>query len=280
MSIFLEDRDASIRLKDLTIVERRRGPLQRIVLYAHETFGLVLTINEELQHVEAWQALYHEPLVHLPVSFIPNVRDVLILGGGDLFAAREVLKYSSVRSVTLVEHDTNVIDLTNRYYRHSLSVLSDKRFKVRIADARTEFAIRDRRYDLIINDCFDLATEPFTESSYLALESRLTIHGVCSDMIYRHVFEKSTVRKSLSKLSKCSRVVIGLMTIPEYPGALHIQTLWGKNKNLSQRSRITSNKIQKRFIQGKKGIKFDYYNPNYKSFFLYIPPYVERVIST
>jgi spermidine synthase len=280
MGIFLEEQDASIRLKNLRIVERRNGPLQSVVLYRHKALGLVLTIDGELQHVEAWQALYHEPLIHLPASFVPTVQSVLILGGGDLFAAREALKYSSVSEVMLVEHDQNVIDLTKRYYGHAEGVLSDSRLTIKIADARTELLSRSRKFDLVVNDCFDLSALVSFESPYIALEARLTARGVCSDMIYRHVFEKKIVKRSLSKLSRCSRVVMSLMTIPEYPGALHLQTLWGRNKHLTQSSRTTTNRIQRRFLETKRGIQFDYYDPRYRSYFLYVPPYIASAIAT
>ena len=50
-------------------------------------------------------------LVHLPIAFIPIISEVLILGGGSLFAAYEVLKYSSVKNVILCDYDHEVIEL-------------------------------------------------------------------------------------------------------------------------------------------------------------------------
>src|SRR3954465_13981710 len=116
MVVFLEKEDASIRLRGLKLVEQRISPLQEVRLFQHNDLGHVLVIDDELQHVEAWQSLYHEPLVHLPASFIPRLSNALVLGGGDLFTARELLKYKSVLSVTLVEHDSNVLDLMRAHY--------------------------------------------------------------------------------------------------------------------------------------------------------------------
>jgi spermidine synthase len=280
MATFVEREDASIRLQNLKIVESVHGSLQKVDLYKHKVFGHVLVINDELQHVEAWQSLYHEPLVHLPASFIRKVQTVLILGGGDLFAAHEVLKYSSVRRVDLVEHDENVLDLTRRYYPHADRVLSDKRFKITIGDARGEFEEKQKKYDLVINDCFDLAALSTNKSPYEALERRLTVEGVCSDVIYRHVFCRKTVQKSLSQLSRCSRVVLGLTTIPEYPGALHILTLWGRNRHLSQTPRSLQNKQQRDLSKKNCSIVFDYYDPRFRAFYLYIPPYVRAAIAS
>lgn len=279
MATFVEREDASIRLKDLELLERKNSRLQHVALYKHRAFGHVLVIDGELQHVEAWQSLYHEPLIHVPASFIRDVRSVLILGGGDLFAAREALKYPSVRNITLVEHDRNVIDLTLRHYRHGKPLLTDKRLDIRIADARQEFSQNGERYDLIINDCFDLASRSTHRSPYESLEQRLTSEGVCSDMIYRHVFCRKTVQRSLSQLNERSHVILGLMTVPEYPGAVHILTLWGRNRYLSQSSRGIQNKLQKSLLRGTRASQFDYYNPRYRAFHLYIPPYVRAALA-
>jgi spermidine synthase len=279
MATFVEATDASVRLKDLKLLERKHGTLQDIILYSHPSLGHILTIDGELQHVEAWQSLYHEPLVHVPASFIADIKTVLILGGGDLFAAREALKYPTVKEVRLVEHDQNMIDLTRTHYAHASTVLSDLRLAIDIADARVEFAKRCPKYDLVINDCFDLSLPSTHRSAYEALEQRLTPQGVCGDMVYRHVFYKRTVRRSLSALAKRSHLVLGLMTIPEYPGALHLQTLWGKNAHLSQTPRIIRNAVQRRFLSTRRGIEFDYYDPRFRNYFLYVPPYVRKAIA-
>src|SRR5882724_9584850 len=114
MVTFQEPEDAAIRLAGLQVVARVKSAIQKIVVYRHPILGRVLVLNDELHHVEAWQAHYHEPLVHLPASFIPALKRVLILGGGCLFAAREVLKYSTIESVEQVEHDPAVIRLMQR----------------------------------------------------------------------------------------------------------------------------------------------------------------------
>ena len=42
------------------------------------------------------------------MQMVPNAERVLILGGGDGLAAREVLKYPQVKNVTLVDLDPNM----------------------------------------------------------------------------------------------------------------------------------------------------------------------------
>ena len=70
-----------------------------------------LYINGNLQFSSTDEAIYHEQLVHPAMSLVPDHRRVLILGGGDGMALREVLKYDDVESVTLVDLDPEITRL-------------------------------------------------------------------------------------------------------------------------------------------------------------------------
>lgn len=98
---FYENEPVSLQLSNLTTIESYHSSKQNIQLLNHQWLGKILIINGEIQHIENYQPLYHELLVHLPAAFVPNIQNVLILGGGSLFAAFEVLKYPSVKHVTL-----------------------------------------------------------------------------------------------------------------------------------------------------------------------------------
>jgi len=81
---------------------------QRIVLQHNDAKNEYrLTLNGGLQFSSLDEARYHEFLVHVPMVFAPGrgAMRVLVLGGGDGLALREVLKYPNVESVTLVDLD-------------------------------------------------------------------------------------------------------------------------------------------------------------------------------
>ena len=67
-----------------------------------------LYINGNLQFSSRDEARYHEALVLPAMQMVPNAERVLILGGGDGLAAREVLKYPQVKNVTLVDLDPDM----------------------------------------------------------------------------------------------------------------------------------------------------------------------------
>lgn len=93
-----------------TVIYAKATPYQRIVL-TKAPHDLRLFLNNNLQFSTRDEYRYHEALVHPGLASLANPRHVLILGGGDGLAAREVLKYPSVETVTLVDLDGAMTDL-------------------------------------------------------------------------------------------------------------------------------------------------------------------------
>nr|WP_263173139.1 polyamine aminopropyltransferase [Streptomyces sp. SCSIO ZS0520] len=96
---------------------------------------------------------YHEALVH-PAMNGPHAR-VLILGGGDGLAAREVLRHRDVRRVDIVEADPGVTALART--DPALSALNDHalrdpRVHIRTGDSFARLRTTTRTYDVIVSD--------------------------------------------------------------------------------------------------------------------------------
>jgi spermidine synthase len=92
------------------IVHAITTPYQRLVVTRWKD-DLRLYINGNLQFSSRDEHRYHEALVHPMMESLPWARNVLILGGGDGLALREVLRYPEVAHVTLVDLDPRVTDL-------------------------------------------------------------------------------------------------------------------------------------------------------------------------
>jgi spermidine synthase len=92
------------------IVFARQSPYQRVVVTASEG-GVRLFLNGNLQFHSRDEYRYHEALVHPAMLAHGAPKRVLVLGGGDGMAVREVLKHPSVESVTLVELDPAMTEL-------------------------------------------------------------------------------------------------------------------------------------------------------------------------
>jgi spermidine synthase len=141
------------------IVLARTTPYQRVVI-TRGTGGFQLFINGALQFTSSDEHRYHEALVHPGVAAVEEggatVQRVLILGGGDGLAAREVLRHPSVETVTLVDLDPVMtelaVDLELLRELNGASLL-DPRIEIVNADAFVW--VQDeapRPYDLILVD--------------------------------------------------------------------------------------------------------------------------------
>jgi len=150
------------RLYRFPIVHVERSPHQEIVLTSERWVkgrepDVRLYLNGDLQLSTIDEHRYHEALVH-PAMDGPRGR-VLVLGGGDGMALREVLGYDDVASVTLVDLDPAVVELARsdpRLVEHNDGAFADPRVTVVAADAFSwARAHRGDAFDAIIVDLPD-----------------------------------------------------------------------------------------------------------------------------
>ncbi len=86
------------------IVYATSSPYQRIAI-THKNGDIRLFLNGNLQFSTKDEYRYHEALVHPGMMQVNTPKNILILGGGDGLAAREILRYTSVQKITLVDLD-------------------------------------------------------------------------------------------------------------------------------------------------------------------------------
>ncbi|MBN2430406.1 MAG: polyamine aminopropyltransferase [Acidobacteria bacterium] len=166
------------------IVYAARSQYQRIVLTRWRD-DIRLFLNGHLQFCSLDEARYHEALVMPALEACPRARDVLILGGGDGLAAREVLKYEQVRRIVLVDIDPLMTRLgrTRRELVHlNGGALNSAKVRIRNEDA-FKFLEQDRGfYDVILADLPDPSSETlaklYSRSFYALCLRRLRPAGV------------------------------------------------------------------------------------------------------
>lgn len=130
---------------------------QRIVITEWKNdFWLYLNGNQQLCSKD--EIMYHEPLVHPAMSLHHNPTNVLILGGGDGCAAREILKYTGVDKITLVDLDPAMTELGKTHpllTELNKSSLSDPKVEIINQDAYKFVQEVDDYYDVILIDLPD-----------------------------------------------------------------------------------------------------------------------------
>lgn len=130
---------------------------QRIEIFESEDFGRFLTLDGYMMCTEKDEFVYHEMMVHVPMAVNPAARRVLVVGGGDGGAVREVCRYPSVQHVDLVEIDSRVVDLCREYLPSIAGSLGDPRVEMHFEDGMRFVRGCEDSYDLILVD----STDPF-----------------------------------------------------------------------------------------------------------------------
>ncbi|MGD0088613.1 MAG: polyamine aminopropyltransferase [Planctomycetota bacterium] len=136
------------------IIYAKSTPYQRIVLTrSHSGFNLFL--NGHLQFSSADEYRYHEALVHPALLLQAAPKRVLVLGGGDGLALREILQYAGVEAATLVDLDPGMTGLSASFpllAELNRNAFRDPRVQVVNADALTWLEHPDGAYDAVILD--------------------------------------------------------------------------------------------------------------------------------
>jgi spermidine synthase len=147
------------RYKDRVIFSRQ-SQYQRIVLtQAKGDYWLYINGNQQLSTVD--EVMYHEPLVLPVMSLSSYPRDVLVLGGGDGCAIREILKYKDVNEITLVDLDPMMTDLARTHpvlFELNKGALDHEKVNILNQDAYKYLEETDTFYDVIIVDLPDPKT--------------------------------------------------------------------------------------------------------------------------
>ena len=136
------------------IVHAESSPYQRIVVTRWKD-DLRLFLNNNLQFSSRDEYRYHEALVHPGLATLPGARRVLVLGGGDGLAVREILKYPQVEAITLVDLDpamTKLFSTAPPLRKLNEDAFQSPKLKVVNADALQWLEGSDELFDFVVVD--------------------------------------------------------------------------------------------------------------------------------
>ncbi|TAJ14524.1 polyamine aminopropyltransferase [Marinilabiliaceae bacterium JC017] len=142
------------------VVYAEQSKYQRIVITQwKDEHWLYLNGNQQLSSMD--EVMYHEPLVHPAMTLHPHPKNILILGGGDGCAVREVLKYPSVESIKLVDLDPAMTKLGQQHpvlVNMNKNSMHDPKLTVINEDGYHYLADNRDFYDVVIIDLPDPRT--------------------------------------------------------------------------------------------------------------------------
>ncbi|WP_239025413.1 polyamine aminopropyltransferase [Roseicyclus persicicus] len=172
------------RLFEDEVILSETTPYQSIVLTRFDD-RYRLFLDHSIQFDSLDEHRYHEALVHPAMGLAPRVADVLVLGGGDGMAVREVLRHPGVERVRLVDLDPRVTELFSQnpdLVALNAGALTDPRVEIVNADAWAFLAGDDGIYDVIIADLPDpksiALSKLYSIEFYAMMAERLSGAGI------------------------------------------------------------------------------------------------------
>ena len=105
-----------VRWRITDVLHRETTPYQQLAVLETVEWGRALVLDGVLQLTEKDEYVYHEMIAHVIMNSHPHPESVLIIGGGDGGALREVLKHRQVKDVDLVEIDRRVVEVSQQFF--------------------------------------------------------------------------------------------------------------------------------------------------------------------
>ena len=253
-----------------------KSEFQRIDIYDSPEFGRFLTLDGYMMLTEKDEFIYHEMITHVPMAVHPNVKKVLVIGGGDGGTVRELVRYDAIERIDLVEIDELVVEVCKKYLPQTAGALNDKRINFYFEDGLKFIRHCEDCYDLIIVDSTDpfgpgegLFTKEFYGSCYNALhEDGIMVNQHESPFYTEDAYAMQRAHKRIVESFPISRVY--QVHIPTYPSGHWLFGFASKQYHpLDDLNGAGWNAL---------GIKTKYYNPKLHAGSFWLPNYVEELL--
>jgi len=220
------------------VLENKHSHYQNIAVLDTENFGKVLILDGYIQVTQLDEFIYHEMIAHVPLITHENPENVLIIGGGDGGTAREALKHPTVKKITLVEIDREVVEVCRRLFPETSASLEDSRIEVICEDGFSFLKNTPVNYDVIIVD----STEPvgpaqslFSYDFYQTAKKALQDKGIVVAQTESPFYNRELLQQSLNHVKNLYPLAgLYLAPIPSYPGGLWSFTLGSKGNDPRQ----------------------------------------------
>jgi spermidine synthase len=276
MTEYLTD-DWGFFIRSTRAFEKFRSPLQRVEVHDSADFGKLFRLDGHFMTSEKDEFFYHENLVHTAAITHPQPARALIVGGGDGGSAEELLKYPSMKSVTLCEIDLAVVDISRKHLqRVHKGALDDARLDLRIGDGFAFIRETAEQFDLIVLDLTDPggpSTPLYTPEFYRACAGRLSPVGAMTLHIASPIAHPARIREGLTALRAAFPLVTPyLASIPLYGGMWMMACCSG---TLDPR-KLTAHEVDRRIAQRGIG-DLQYYNGDVHRAALALPNFVREL---
>ncbi|MDB9315211.1 polyamine aminopropyltransferase [Spirulina sp. CS-785/01] len=134
----------------------KRTQFQEMYIVETGAYGKALVLDGKWQSCTGDEFLYHEPLVHPAMIAHQAPKTALILGGGEGATVREILRWTTIERVVMVDIDGEVVDACKEHLPEMhQGAFEDSRLELVIGDALQYLADTKEKWDIIISDLSD-----------------------------------------------------------------------------------------------------------------------------
>ncbi len=227
-----------ITCKVLQTLHREITPFQEIAVLDTELYGRMLVLDGAIQTTIADEFVYHEMLAHVPICTHPAPKDVLIIGGGDGGCAREVLRHQQLNSVTQVEIDQRVVDVSRHFLPELACSFDNHRMSLRFEDGIAFIKEREASFDVILVDAPDpvgVAAGLFSQEFYESVYRALRPDGLFAAQTESPFLNKELIKRVYGSVRGIFPIArLYLANIPTYPSGLWSFTVGSKRYDPAQ----------------------------------------------
>ncbi|SEM81942.1 spermidine synthase [Lihuaxuella thermophila] len=234
-------------------------------------FGNMLVLDGMVMTTDRDEFVYHEMITHVAMNTHPNPKDVLVVGGGDGGAIREILRYPSVENAVLAEIDGKVIEASKKYFPKIAGKLSDPRVNIQVTDGIRHIQENKGKYDVILVDSTEpvgpavgLFQKPFYEGIYEALKE----DGIMVAQTESPWFNRDLIRQVFRDISNTFPITrLYTASIPTYPSGLWSFTIGSKKYDPLE---VDESKL--------KSFDTRYYRPEMHKALFQLPVFVQELL--
>ena len=194
-----------------------KSDFQQVDVFNTDEFGKVLAIDGLFMVTEKDEFVYHDMITHVAMATNPQVKNVLVIGGGDGGTVRELVRYKGVEHIDFVEIDELVIKASREYLPITACGMDDERVDILVQDGIEFIKGKENVYDLIIVD----STDPigpgeglFTYEFYENCKKALTENGILINQNESPYYEGNA--KEMKRAHKKIKEVFPISEVYQY----------------------------------------------------------------
>lgn len=265
----------SIKVKEHIYSEQT--PFQKIDFFTSDEYGRFFTLDGLIMVTEKDEFSYHEMITHVPMCTNLNIKNVLVIGGGDGGTVRELTRYTTIENIDMVEIDERVVRLSQKFLPFTADKLTDKRVNLFFEDGLKFVAdCEDSKYDLILVDSTDpisvgegLFTNEFYSNCFRILKSDgILVNQHESPYFERYAKEMKKAHEKIKNIFPISMVY--QFHQPTYASGHWLFGFASKKYNPTFDCNIEA--------WNKLGIETKYYNTDIQKACFALPNYVKKML--